>query len=131
MAMPPEPRPGIVETLKAWARRLRECTLVVYFIARNRRTPMSVRVLAASIAAYALSPIDLIPDFIPILGLADDLLIIPLGLALVLRITPREIETEARAQAKDAASRSSFVGAAVIIALWLSIAVVVATSVLK
>ena len=121
----------IFKTLKAWALRIRECTLIVYFIARDRRTPISVRLLAASVAAYALSPIDLIPDFIPILGLVDDLLIIPLGLALVLRLTPRLIETDARARAKNAASRSSHVGAAVIVALWVSIAAAVLVSVIK
>jgi uncharacterized membrane protein YkvA (DUF1232 family) len=114
----------MVEILRAWALRLRECTLVVYFIARNPRTPMSVRVLAACIAAYALSPIDLIPDFIPVLGMVDDLLLIPLGLALVLRITPREIQGNARDLAKGAASRASYAGAALVAALWISMAVI-------
>lgn len=60
----------------------------MYFAARDPRTPMPVRVLAILVAAYALSPIDLIPDFIPVIGYLDDLLIVPLGLALVVRLTP-------------------------------------------
>ena len=73
-------------TLKAQARQLKQHTLTVYYAARDPRTPAYVRVLALLVAAYALSPIDLIPDFIPVIGYLDDLLIVPLGLALVVRL---------------------------------------------
>lgn len=73
-------------SLRKWTCELKLQTLVVYFAARDRRTPRLARVLALGIAAYALSPVDLIPDFIPVLGLLDDLVIVPLGLMLVLRL---------------------------------------------
>lgn len=73
-------------------------------------------------AAYALSPIDLIPDFIPVIGYLDDLLLIPLGLALVVRLTPPEVLESARAQAKQAASKPiSYTAAAFFVALWLGL----------
>ena len=77
-----------LESLKAQARQLKKHTLTVYFAARDPRTPLFVRMLALLVAAYAVSPIDLIPDFIPIIGYLDDLLLVPLGVALVLRLTP-------------------------------------------
>ncbi|MBL1376954.1 DUF1232 domain-containing protein [Zobellella iuensis] len=82
--------------------------------------PMAVRALALLVAAYALSPIDLIPDFIPVLGYLDDLLLVPLGLALVVRLTPPAVLEAARARARQAADKPiSYTAAAVIILLWL------------
>ena len=80
---------GLLQTAKQWARALKRDVLVVYLAARDPRTPWALRLLALAVAAYALSPIDLVPDFIPVLGYLDDLLIVPLGLALVLRLLPR------------------------------------------
>ena len=106
--------------LKAAAQQLRQHTLTVYYAARDRRTPMLVRVLALLVAAYALSPIDLVPDFIPVLGYLDDLLLIPLGLALVVRLTPPAVLESARLQAERAASQPvSYAAAAVIAAIWI------------
>ena len=68
--------------LRRWARALRQQSLVVYFAARDPRTPWPTRLLALGVAAYAASPIDLIPDFIPVIGYLDDLFIVPLGVAL-------------------------------------------------
>ncbi|NDK38462.1 DUF1232 domain-containing protein [Pseudoxanthomonas gei] len=108
------------DSLKTRARQLRQHTLTVYFAARDPRTPMWVRVLAALVAAYALSPIDLIPDFIPVLGYLDDLVLVPLGLALVVRLTPPEVIRSARLQAEQAAARPvSYPAAAAVIAAWL------------
>ncbi len=106
--------------LRAWAQALRRQALVVYFIARDPATPTSVRLLALLIAAYAFSPIDLIPDFIPVLGYLDDLLIVPLGLALVIRLVPPAVLASARQRAETFAQRPSSRTAAVVIALlWL------------
>jgi uncharacterized membrane protein YkvA (DUF1232 family) len=106
-----------------WAARLRELkreSLVVWYAARDPRLPWHVRLLALAIAAYALSPIDLIPDFIPVLGYLDDLLLIPLGVALVVRLTPAPILADARARAAATATRpASVAGAVAIVALWL------------
>jgi uncharacterized membrane protein YkvA (DUF1232 family) len=105
--------------LRKWARKLKQQTLVVYFAARDPRTPWPARLVALGVAAYALSPIDLIPDFIPVLGLLDDLVIVPLGLMLVLRLLPAEILAVARAKAEHAASKpTSRIMAVVIVAIW-------------
>lgn len=109
--------------LKAQARQLKQHTLTVYFAARDPRTPAYVRVLALLVAAYALSPIDLIPDFIPVIGYLDDLLIVPLGLALVVRLTPPEVLESARAKALQTASKPvSYAAAASFVLLWLLLA---------
>ena len=110
-------------SLKAQAKQLKQHTLTVYFAARDPRTPLMVRALAVFVAAYALSPIDLIPDFIPVIGYLDDLLLIPLGLALVVRFTPPEVLASARAQAQEVADKpTSYFAAAIIVVLWLCVA---------
>jgi uncharacterized membrane protein YkvA (DUF1232 family) len=78
----------MLEAAKGWARRLKRDVHAVWIAARDPRTPRPVRLLALAVAAYALSPIDLIPDFVPVLGYLDDLMIVPLGLWLVLRLVP-------------------------------------------
>ena len=111
-----------LSTLQRWARQLKQQTLTVYFAARDPRTPRFVRLLALLVAAYALSPIDLIPDFIPVIGYLDDLLLLPLGIALVVRLTPPDVIAAARIKAEQAAERPVSRGAAVfIVALWLSL----------
>jgi len=113
----------MLAALKAQARQLKQHTLTVYYAARDPRTPAYVRVLALLVAAYALSPIDLIPDFIPVIGYLDDLLIVPLGLALVVRLTPPEVLESARAQALQTASKPvSYAAAACFVLLWLVVA---------
>ena len=105
--------------IRKWAKELKRQTLVVYFAARDPRTPWPVRLLALGVAAYALSPIDLIPDFIPILGYLDDLILIPLGLVLVLRLVPPEVKYSAQQQASAAAERPvSRAMTVVIVAIW-------------
>ncbi|KFN43039.1 YkvA family protein [Arenimonas oryziterrae] len=107
-------------SLRTWARALKQQTLVIYFVARNPKTPWPVRLLALLIAAYALSPIDLIPDFIPVIGYLDDLILIPLGLAWVIRLTPPDIVESSRAQAQRASQKPvSYPAAAFILVLWL------------
>ncbi|HVK51438.1 YkvA family protein [Pseudoxanthomonas sp. CF125] len=106
--------------LREWARELKRQTLVVYFAARDPRTPWLARLLALGIAAYALSPIDLIPDFIPVLGYLDDLVIVPLGLMLVLRLVPTDVLASSQAKAEGAVDKpTSPAMAAVIVAIWV------------
>ena len=113
----------MMRTLRHWAAGLKRHVLVAWFAARDPRTPWLVRGLAMLVAAYALSPIDLIPDFIPVLGYLDDLLLVPLGIALVLRLLPADVKAAARAQADAAAKRPSSAGmAAAIVAVWLLVA---------
>jgi uncharacterized membrane protein YkvA (DUF1232 family) len=113
-------------SMKAQAKQLKQHTLTVYFAARDPRTPLIVRVLAVFVAGYALSPIDLIPDFIPVIGYLDDLLLVPLGLALVVRLTPPDVLESARAQAHQVANKPiSYTAAVFFVALWLVAAWVV------
>jgi uncharacterized membrane protein YkvA (DUF1232 family) len=108
-------------SLRDKARELKQHALTVWFAARDPGMPWHVRVLALGVAAYAFSPIDLIPDFIPVLGLLDDLLLIPLGVWLVARLTPRSIWQRARERALVAAERPvSRTAMVVIAALWLA-----------
>jgi uncharacterized membrane protein YkvA (DUF1232 family) len=111
----------MLEQAKRWARGLKRDAHAVLLAARHRNTPWPVKALAIAVAAYALSPIDLIPDFIPVLGYLDDLLIVPLGLMLVLRLLPPAVLAECRAAAEAAGARPrSRAGAAAIILLWLA-----------
>ena len=113
---------GWLDAARKSARALRVHTATVWHAARDPRTPWAVRLLALAVAAYALSPIDLIPDFIPVLGLLDDLVLIPLGLALVVRLTPAEVIADARARAAQAPAPRSTAAAVVIVVLWAGIA---------
>jgi uncharacterized membrane protein YkvA (DUF1232 family) len=106
--------------LRKWARELKQQTLVIYFVARDPHTPWFVRFLALGVAAYALSPIDLIPDFIPVLGYLDDLVVVPLGVLLVVRLTPSDVLASSRARASDMADKpTSPAMAVVIVAIWV------------
>jgi uncharacterized membrane protein YkvA (DUF1232 family) len=107
------------------ARRLKSEVRTLYLAYRDPRVPWYARLFAALVVAYALSPIDLIPDPIPILGYLDDLIPIPLGVWLALRMIPREVMAECRARAQmeqDAGAPVSWVGAAVIMLLWAIVA---------
>jgi uncharacterized membrane protein YkvA (DUF1232 family) len=110
--------------LKTWARTLKRDGLAVYFAARHPDTPRAVRLLALAVAAYALSPIDLIPDFIPVLGYLDDLVIVPLGVMLVIRLTPPHVMANARLRANATLLRpKTWWMAGLFVALWLACAV--------
>lgn len=105
--------------LREWARALKRETVALWLVARHPRTPWLPRVLALLVAGYALSPIDLIPDFIPVLGYVDDLLIVPFGIWLVIRLVPRDVLAECRQEAAIIAERPiSRVAALVIVFLW-------------
>ncbi|MGH8028626.1 MAG: YkvA family protein [Arenimonas sp.] len=115
-------------TLRRWARSLKEQSLIVYYAARDPRTPWPVRLFALAVAAYALSPIDLIPDFIPVLGYLDDLILIPLGVALVVRWVPANVLVDAKARARDTVQRPTSRGMAVaIVVLWIAMAIALGT----
>jgi len=88
--------PCVLEKLKTRARALKKEALAVYLAARDPRTPWYVRALVFFVVAHTFSPIDLIPDFIPVLGVLDDLIITPLGLMLAIRLIPPEVLAEAR-----------------------------------
>jgi uncharacterized membrane protein YkvA (DUF1232 family) len=121
------PDPEMLKQLKTRARALKTEAYALYLAARDPRTPWYARALILFVVAHTFSPIDLIPDFIPILGYLDDLIITPGGIWLAIRLIPSEVMVEARATAATYNVDKSIgrVGAAVIILLWI-IAVVAA-----
>ncbi|MGY3534106.1 uncharacterized membrane protein YkvA (DUF1232 family) [Bradyrhizobium sp. USDA 4452] len=88
-----------LSSIKGWARNLKRDSVALYLAARDPRVPWYAKALAVAIAAYALSPIDLIPDFIPVIGYLDDLMLLPLGIWLAISLVPDEVMTECRANA--------------------------------
>ncbi len=117
---------------KDWARALKRDVHAVYLAARDRNTPWYVKAAALCVAGYALSPIDLIPDFIPVLGLLDELVILPLGIWAVIRMIPPEDMARYRAEAARAAERPVSRGAGIAVAfVWAASLVLVAWLVLR
>jgi uncharacterized membrane protein YkvA (DUF1232 family) len=114
----------MLDRLKARARALKQEALAIYIAARDPRTPWYVRVLVFFVVAHTFSPIDLIPDFIPILGYLDDLIITPGGLWLAVRLIPPEVLAEARATAAARGVETGVgkLGAVIIILLWIIVA---------
>lgn len=109
----------MASTFKVWARAIKRDAHAMYLAARDPRVPWYAKALAFCVAGYALSPIDLIPDFIPILGYLDDLVIVPLGILAVVKLIPPEIMAEHRATASLAAQRPvSRTAAVLIVLLW-------------
>lgn len=112
---------NLFQRIKSWARSIKRDVVAVWIAARDPRVSWYTKALAAAVAAYALSPIDLIPDFIPVLGYLDDLLIVPAGIVLVVRLIPAELMAEFRAEAAERMSRpTSRIGAIVIVSLWVA-----------
>jgi uncharacterized membrane protein YkvA (DUF1232 family) len=117
----------VIERLRHRARHLKRETIALYLACRDPRTPWFAKAFAAAVVAYALSPIDLIPDFVPIVGYLDDLILIPLGLAFALKMIPDPVMAECREQAQLVAERpTSRVAALVIVGIWLGAAALVA-----
>jgi uncharacterized membrane protein YkvA (DUF1232 family) len=126
----PPPSPGdatLLARIKTWARKLKRDSHAIYLASRDSRVPWYAKALAIAVAAYALSPIDLIPDFIPVIGYLDDLLIVPLGIWLVVSLIPDDVMAECRAKADAAGQRPvSKAGMIAIIVLWIVGAMVLA-----
>ncbi len=110
----------MLANLKTWARALKRDVHAIYFAARDPRVPWYAKALALIVAGYALSPIDLIPDFIPVLGYLDDLILVPLGIWLVVALIPSDVMADCRALAIEAGQRPvSKAGAIAIVSIWL------------
>ncbi|AKM31758.1 hypothetical protein AB870_19070 [Pandoraea faecigallinarum] len=107
-----------IGTLKTWARTIRRDARVLYLAARDPRIPWYVKALALFVAGYALSPIDLIPDFIPVIGLLDDVVLVPLGILVVVKLIPPDVLAELRATATAMQKPVSRLAATVIAAVW-------------
>lgn len=114
-----EPR-GMLDSARQWAKGLKRDVVALWIAARDPRTPRAAKIVAGLVAAYALSPIDLIPDVIPVLGYLDDLLLVPLGIALAIRLVPPRLMDAFRAEAARREGRPiSRAAGRVIVALWL------------
>jgi len=119
----------LIAELKRRARELKAEVLALYLAARHPRTPWYAKVFLVAIVAYALSPIDLIPDFIPVLGLVDDIILLPIAIVLAVKMVPAEVMAECRARASQLQLSGSWmgrVGAAFIALLWLALIVLAA-----
>lgn len=115
---------GIIEIWKAKADGLKEEVYALYLAYRHPRTPWYAKMFAGLVIAYSLSPIDLIPDFIPILGYVDDLILVPLGIGLSLRMIPPEVITECREKARNTLDEErphTWIGAVLIITIWAAL----------
>src|SRR3954469_20921599 len=110
----------MLDRAKIWAREIRRDLVAVWIAAKDPRVPWYAKAVAAAVAAYALSPIDLIPDFVPVLGYLDDLVIVPLGLLLVIRLIPAPLMAEFRARAGiETKAPRNIVAGAVIGIVWM------------
>ena len=115
------PAPAM-QSLKQLVRKLKKETYAIYLASKHPKVPWYARLLAAGVVAYAFSPIDLIPDMIPVIGYLDDLLIVPVGIWLVLKMIPPEVLAECREKAEAATSEgkpTNWVAAGVVIAIWV------------
>ena len=116
---------SLLADLKQRARLLKAETFALYLATRHPETPWYARLLVAGVVAYALSPIDLIPDFVPVLGYLDDLILIPMGITLAVRMIPTPVLAECRARAKVIMANGNPVSrtaAVVIVVIWLVLA---------
>lgn len=122
---------GIIDTTRTWARRIKRDALTLWFAGRHPATPWHAKALAAFVVAYALSPIDLIPDFIPVLGYLDDVILLPILIWVTVRLLPPQVLAESRDKAErwmaeQGAKPRSVVGAVGIVVVWVGCAVALA-----
>ena len=118
-----ERSPTLLGRLRHRARTIKRDTHALYLACRDPRTPWYAKVFAGGVVAYALSPIDLIPDFIPVVGYLDDLILVPLGIALAVKMIPEPVLIDCRAKAQIASERpTDRRAAAIIVAIWLAVA---------
>jgi uncharacterized membrane protein YkvA (DUF1232 family) len=114
---------GPIRRLESWARRLKVEVYALYLAYKDQRVPWYARVFAVVVVGYAFSPIDLIPDVVPVLGHLDDLILIPLGVALAIKMIPPHVLAECRQEARDAKDRPvNRVAAVVVVVVWIALA---------
>ncbi len=115
----------MLDRLKKWAQNVKRDIFALYLASRDPRVPWYAKAMAALVAAYAFSPIDIIPDFIPVLGYLDDLILLPLGIVIVIRLIPEDVMADLRRQAEEKmlTRPRSAVGAVIVVLLWVVVAV--------
>ena len=118
----------LLKIWKLWAKQIKTDIVAIFLAVQDKRVPWYAKAIALLVVGYAFSPIDLVPDFIPILGYIDDLVILPFGIKLVISLIPEPILAEYRKKAKNLKAdvkRKSWIAAAVIVALWIIILVAI------
>lgn len=113
----------MLDAAKQWARKIKRDVVALWIAARDPRVPWYAKATAGAVAAYALSPVDLIPDFIPVIGYLDDLLIVPVGIMLAVKLVPTDLMREFREEAMRCEKPVSKAGLAFMIAIWALAAV--------
>jgi uncharacterized membrane protein YkvA (DUF1232 family) len=113
------------QSIKSWARRVKQDAVMLWFARSHPRTPLLPKLLSIATAAYVLSPIDLIPDFIPVIGYLDDWIIVPIMIWVVVRLLPDEVITDSRAKAEAWMAQqqqkpTSYAGALIVVLLWVA-----------
>ncbi len=124
----------LLERIKQWARRLKTELYALYLAYRDPRVPWYARVVAACVVGYAFSPIDLIPDPIPVIGYLDDLIIVPAGIWLALKLIPRQVMSECRERARleaPAQKLTNWTAAVIVVGIWLVLAAAAIVLVLR
>lgn len=125
---------GVIANWKLRVKRIKSKTYALYLACRDPRTPWYAKLFVALIVAYALSPVDLIPDFIPVLGYLDDLILLPLGIALAVRMIPKTVMEECSAKAESvlsAGTRKNWIAGGIIIAVWISVIALATIAIVK
>lgn len=119
--------------LKDWAKRVKRDVMALYLAARDPRVPWYAKAMAALVAAYALSPIDPIPDFIPVVRYLDEMIVLPLGIVAVVKLMPDEVMADLRRQAREKILNKprSITGSVIVVLLWLTGAALVAWMILR
>lgn len=117
----------MIARLRNWARELKSQLLTLWFCRSHPATPLAAKLLAAFVVAYAFSPVDLIPDFIPAIGYLDDLILVPLGICLALRMIPEHVVAASREKADEWMARNearprNYFAAAIIVIIWAALA---------
>lgn len=127
-------KPGLATKWKKKSGQIRVEIYALYLAYREPRVPLHAKIFAALVVGYAFSPIDLIPDIIPILGYLDDLVLIPLGVALAIKMIPPDVMDECRARSRElmaAGKPKNLMAAIVIVAIWILIAIAAVIVVLR
>lgn len=126
--------PGFIDGWKERAGKLKTEIYTLYLAYKDPRTPWYAKVFAAAVVGYAFSPIDLIPDFVPVIGYLDDLVIVPLGVFVAMKMIPSQVMEESRAKARELMAQGkpvNKVAAVIIMLIWIGLAVVVSAAVYR
>jgi uncharacterized membrane protein YkvA (DUF1232 family) len=111
----------MIKKIKEWARKIKRQIFILYFACKDERVPLYAKVFTAFVVAYALSPIDLIPDFIPILGYLDEVILLPLGILAALKMIPKTVLSDCEGKAEEMLKKGkpkNWIAGSIILLLW-------------